>query len=588
MSRYVSKESSERVQALMFGEVSGKPIEQFLQQELIRYVPQLVNKTDQEIADFVAYQQGVYLYGAIPEMGRPIASLNPTFTDSIKAISFSSPGKEVYTRASVKENGYRMQIHLGYKDKCAFTRQFTQYDLRMFPEIQVTSAKLPVMIGDAELANKRHIHLAGFNRVELRFPDMTIWPKSGQDGLDRKILDKYLSDPELFSDYKSLPDTELTLVFHGLFAIADPATWDEPKDVQMDNLISLCKLPIDYRRIDEILDLLAKHIEKHSLNARVVNRWTVKNSDELKKCVDTNKEQGYEGTCVAQSVWNREGNLVVAPRSVKIKAYESLDCILLGLYLDKSGDGLVEENIKGAMVGLYDESLGVYLAATKVNLDPNGVQIKTTGQKVRLMKLRSELVSLVSGRIDQDEAIYSLYDAFMLQGSNVLKHIFGDEKSKKISLEEVVGSIPLRSDLNSLWEAFVSEKKEFCAGTARLSTVPRKFIAEHLEFFQAIEDLDKNGKRRFFQYFSRVKKIKATSARLVKPQIVVDTREPIIIETLVFDIKWGNSPYPAGFHSWYGDSFCFNNCFAERVRYDKNTSTNYDVVHSLARTNTPK
>jgi hypothetical protein len=290
---------------------------------------------------------------------------------------------------------------------------------------------------------------------------------------------------------------------------------------------------------------------------------------------------------VVQSVW-KHGKLVIGPRSVKIKAYETLDCILLGLYLRKTELGLVEENVIGALVGLYDEMLGVYLPAAKVNLDPDGVQIKTAGQKRRLQDLRKELVTLVPERVTPGRKVHTLHDAFRLQGKNVLKYLFGEDVSKKILVDEVLERLPARSDIAGLCEMFRAEKETFCGGTAKLVTVPRKFVYQHLAFFQAVDELDKKNRTRFLTYFGRVKQIKETSTKLVQPQVVVYTGLPIILETQVFDVKWGASPHAAGFHSWFGTSFYFNNCFAERVRHDKSTTTDYATVHSLARANTPK
>lgn len=587
MSRFVASDTSERIKALMFGETTSDSRTDFLRNEISRYIPQLVGKTEEEILDFVRYQEGVYLEGKLPEIGRPIASLNPTFVDSMEAIQFSASSGKVYTRASVKENGYRMQLHVGESDCKAFTRQFTKFDLRMFPELKDAFSKLPVMIGDAELVNRKHRHLAGFNRVQLRIPNQTYWPKPNEEGLSEEFLSGYLADKTLFSGGEVRPDLELTLVFHGVFAIADPSTWDKPRNVQMQHMISFCHLPVNYKSVDAILDLLATYMQQHSLATRVVERFIPQNPNQLRRYVDTNRELGYEGTCVVQTVWKR-GKLIVGPRSVKIKAYETLDCVLLGLYLGRSSVGILEENITGALVGLYDESLGVYLSAAKVNLDPEGVQIKTSGQKERLEELRKELLGIIPGRIKPDQKVHTLYDTFLMQGKILMKYIFGEEKASHISFEEVLDNLPLRSDLLSLYEMFVADKKDFCGRTLKLKTVPQKFINQHLAFFEALDELEEKDKKRFLKYFGKVKQIKSTSIKLIQPQVVIDTTSPIILETQVFDIKWGASPYPAGFHSWFGNSFRFNNCFAERVRHDKATTTDYLTVHSLARVNTPK
>ena len=169
-----------------------------------------------------------------------------------------------------------------------------------------------------------------------------------------------------------------------------------------------------------------------------------------------------------------------------------------------------------------------------------------------------------------------------------MKYLFGEGKAKEILLEEVLENLPLRCDLVGLYETFCAEREVFCDETVKVTTVHRKFIRQHLVFFQAVDGLNQKDKKRFLTYFGRVKRIKATSAKLVQPQVVVGTALPVILETQVFDIKWGTSPHAAGFHSLFGDSFRFNNCFAERIRNDKCTTTDYETVHSIAKANTPK
>lgn len=89
-------------------------------------------------------------------------------------------------------------------------------------------------------------------------------------------------------------------------------------------------------------------------------------------------------------------------------------------------------------------------------------------------------------------------------------------------------------------------------------------------------------------YFSKASAISATSRKLVTPDRVVSASDPIILETRVFSIRWGESPFPAGFHSWYCDSFVFENVFAERVRQDKKDTTDFEVIHDFCRKRTPR
>ena len=450
------------------------------------------------------------------------------------------------------------------------------------------------MIGDAELVNKRHKHLAGFNRVQLRIPNQAYWPKPGQEHINSQLLSQYLTDESLFSGGVSLPDTELTLAFHGLYAIAHPDTWEKSPEEQHDSLISLCKLPIDFKEIDRLLDLLDDYFQERGLNARVVERFIPKTHKELAVYVESNDLKGLEGTCIVQSVWDEQGKPVVGGRSIKVKRYETLDCALLGLYLRDKEIGALTDNITGAMVGLYDPMHGVYLPATKVNLDPNGVQIKTPGQRERLTALRAELASIVTdGRVVENEKIYTLYDTFLLEGALLIKYLFGS-KEPGFSVDQVLVDMPVRSDLISLFELYKDTSKRLRLATfgnspkkkAKPATVGEKFIFANEAFFKAVSDLDIGAWRRFMAYFSKVKTIREVSAKLVKPQVLVDTAKPIILEIQVFDLSWGVSPYAAGFHSWYCTSFRLNNVFAERVRHDKDTTTDSATIHGIARKNT--
>ncbi len=585
MSRFVTPETSLRVQTLMFGEFDGTEREDFLEAELARYVPQFVGAEDDEIAEFIRYQRAVYLEGKMPLIGTPVASFNPTFVDSVGGIELVRRDHRVYTRGSLKENGYRFQFHRGECEASAFTRQFTPYDLRMFPELQTTLKKLPVMIGDAELINKHHKHLAGFNRVELRIPGTRVWPKRSENGLSKEILAEYLADQTLFVGGKPIEDLEMTLSFHGLFAISHPTTWNKSRATQMKHLISLCGVPLDIERIDELLNLLEGFIEEHGLNARVVERQVIKTHPELAAYLRAKYDEGVEGICVAQSVRDAQGVLVVGPRSIKVKKYENIDCAVLGVYLHDAARGCEkEENIKGVLVGLYDEVLGVYLSVTKANLDPSGPQIKTQGQRDRLNGLRKEISELVAERAHAETHLYTLHDVFLMQGAKVLQFILPEAMS--LNVAEVLEHLPRGHTLTMLTDVFHSRRKEFEASSIKKPKAAERFILEHLSFFTAIDDLDEKKKARFLEYFSQAPQIKALSKKLVRPQLLVRMTNPIIVETHVFDLKWGASPHPAGFHSWFGDSFCLSNCFVERVRHDKSSTTPYETVYDLLRPHT--
>jgi hypothetical protein len=238
----------------------------------------------------------------------------------------------------------------------------------------------------------------------------------------------------------------------------------------------------------------------------------------------------------------------------------------------------VPENISGALLGLYDSNLGKYLPAMKVNLDPNGPQIKTAGQRERLVALTQEITESVSGSIDPDGKVVTLYDAYLIEGAYILRQLIGDDHG--VDLEQLLFDLPRGHDLISLLKLYWSPKKKLTAAEA--------FVDENLKLFQLLAFLDKERYQRFAKYFGRSREIKATSAKLIKPQTVMDLSRPIVLEAQVFDLKYGSCAMAAGFHSWYCDSFVLTNCFAERVRYDKSTTTDYATVQDLCRRYTAK
>lgn len=594
MSRYVTDDSHSLTEALMFASFGNTPVERFLREELVRYVPQMVGLPEQQIADFIRYQRAVYLDGCMPMIGTPVASFNPMFTDSVDGVAFKEPGLQIRHRVSVKENGYRMQVHRGHAHLSAYSRQFTPFDLRMFPELTGTFKSLPLMIGDTELANLHHMHLAGFNRVEKRIPNQTCWPRKGETKLSDQFIGKYLADTELFEEGEPLLGLELTLAFHGLFSIAHPKTWDKSRALQMENMISLCRLPIDHEKVDELLGELGEFIARRGLNARVAERFVPETPTELKRFVQAKEKEGYEGVCIVTSARNDAGELQPVNHAIKVKKYETFDTALLGLHLKDEAAGLVPDNVAGAMLGLFDQYLGVYLPAVKVNLDPAGRQVKTDGQRARLKQLRSDLTVAVIEKSASKErgviapSILTLHDVFLLQGAIKLGFLLKDYPSTAHPFKEILERIPRGKDLAALYDMFVERGNEIQEKPSNRTTQSAQFIHRYWEFFWRVSQLDANRLKSFKDYFSRSSEIKSVSARLVKPNHIVSTVVPIVVEAHVFDIKWGASPFAAGFHSWYGNAFCFSNAYAERIRHDKINTTPYDTVFIFARRYTAK
>lgn len=599
MGKWVGEEAKGRIAEAMFKNFKNTPAEVFLRSEFERYIPQFTSWSDEEITDFIDYQRAIWLEGKMPVLGKEIACLNPAFVANVDSIKM---GDFVYTRAAVKENGYRFQLHNGLhesnfpEEASAFTRQFTPYDLRMFPELDDIFPFLPVMIGDAELINKKHKHLAGFNRVQERIPNVKYWPNRETGKISDELLEQYLKS-DMFINGKPTEDFEMTLAFHGLFAISRPDTWEQAYEIQRDNLISFCRIPMNYSEVDEMLDRLAKHIEAYKLNARVAERVTFTDKRKLKQYVQENEEKGLEGTVVVQYAEHPDGTpRFDCAKSIKIKAYETIDAILLGIYLHKKEDGITETNLKGALLGLYDGEHDCYLPVCKVNLDPEGVQIKKEaredeeeGKKEKLIKFNKELVEILKDAKEDPDSVITLYETYKMEAKKKLECYLQDAITDE-DITSLFDEMPRGHDFRDLLTDYNRHRKDYedGLGTKKSHSKKDRWIQQHKQILSVIDKLKEFPKlhKEVLTYFSRAGEINTVSKKLIKPQLRLDTTEPIIIEAKVFDIKWSLNPMAAGFHSWYCNSFKFNNCFAERIRYDKASTTDYKTIYEIARANT--
>ena len=663
MSYHIPTEKRNIIEEVMFSDFGNAPEEIFLRQELARYVEQYMKSSEEEIAAFASYQRAIYLDGAIPIHGRPIASINPRYMGNLSRILFSCRDLAgVYTRGSIKENGYRMQPHIGTSSRggslgersdgassgslseslgeslgeslvCAFTRQCSLFDLRMLPDVSPSLQQLPVGFWDGELVNKHYPHLAGFHRVEKRFPNNAeFWPKRGEVKLRDEILAKYLSNEWIFKDGKVIEEFELSFVVHGAFAVADPDTWSESREVQKQHLISLCRLPLDYRKVDEVLDKLEVYFKKKlekkpegmAVNARVVERRVLKSHSDLEKYRDQAFEKKLEGVCVAQTAFGKDHTPVYVladkdedgeksmriGKSVKIKLFEFVDQVLLGVYQKDKQKGIAPENLEAGLFGLYDHQFNCYLPSCKINLDQDGVQVKDEDQRERLVQFDRELSDLLHSRTDAEVSrgdgqvdsqhvqnglislsLISLKDLFLLEGKIKLERYVKDS-ALALKVGEVMEAMPRGENVASMYDYYAVNRQSF----GGMKSPPKGGKTERLaydyrELFEAIWQLraaNPRAFRDFKMYFSRSSKIASKSSQLKKPDILVSTADPVIVETAVFDLKYGYTQYPAGFHSWFGDSFVFNSTFVERLRFDKGSTTDYKTLRELARRNSPK
>ena|GEM_PF-2110493 len=615
MGKWISKEKSDSISSVMFKNYPDDSVAEFLRaKEFERYIPDMSGKSKEYIKDFMEYNLAIRLGDEIPVLGKHIACLNPMFVESPDSIITNPKGINVYTRVSEKENGFRMQLHIGphtaktmvveidgkrrmLRDVTAITRQFVNYDLRMFPELWDAFKRLPVMIGDAELINKKHTHLAGFNRLDERVARN--WPNRETGKVPEDKLEKYFSRPKIFDENKRpTEDYELTLAFHGLFAISDPSTWEKSRKKQAQKMISLCKYPVNYYDVDCLLDELADFIETKEINSKVVERVQVYDQDELKKYIalkgvkalsktdilnEDEDQEGLEGVVVVQYAEKNNEPVTEFSKSIKIKRYETIDCALLGLYLKKKADGLAQENLKGALLGLWDHEFECYLPVCKVNLDVEGPQIKEQHQKDRLNDFNEKLLEAVSELEEDPDSVKTLWDAYILESEIKSKHYLGIAPD---NMDKFMRSIPKGSQFSKLLARYNRNRKKYENPPKKSSTKADKWIHEHQRFLQAVADMKDNYpsiQREVKSYLDMAGEIK--SKKLVKPQYRISTENPLIIEAKVFGIKYARHALAAGFHSWYCDSFHFNNCYAERLRPDKITTEDYPRIQKIAKAN---
>ncbi len=594
MSRFIPPDDATSVNNFLLGFFGNDPRERFLLEELSRYVPQLNGMSKADIANFLDYQRSVYLAGIPPQIGRPIASMNPTFA-LMEDLKFSIPGKEVYTRASVKANGFRMQLHIGPAGATAFTRQFTPYDLRLFPELTETLAALPVMIADVELVMANHKHNASLNRLQsIRLPGTSYWPARGQNQLPDEVVGTYLADPAIFKDGQPHEDLRVTLIFHGLYAIADISTWNMPREIQLERLVPLSLLPINYIAVDTMLWALGNHGRIKKWNMSIAGYIETKDLASLQAFFSLAENSGEEGLVVVQSIQDAKTlRFETAPHAIKVKRYETIDMALLGFRLIDPTRPAIEVNIGDAILGLYDERVGTYVPATKVNLNPSGVQVKEDHQLASATALRHEIAQLAQGRILTDTSVrlLTLNDLFVREGAIMLRYLLGADREEETRLESMITDIPQGRNLVMLYEMLLQKlKKVNDLGVLRKtkSTRTETFYNTYGDVLVSIASLDKQKMKRFRDYFGRVADIHARARAMPKADVLLDMGVPIIVEVRVVGIRWGESAYPAGFHSWYGHSLIFTNNYILRTRPDKLTTTDYATIHTIARRDTPR
>jgi DNA ligase 1 len=260
------------------------------------------------------------------QIGEPIESMNPVF--------MRAPDEELYTQiiaqhggrtlAEIKQDGYRLQIHKKEGVVRAFTRNMNEVNLGIFPDLTSSLEGLPDCILDTEVTGQGLIGIDGFKSIQKRFRH-----KVSADSL-KKYLESGLST--------NLP-VELTAF--------DTLYWEGK------SLIN--KSLIERRKITEgILETrINPSVQRSFTEPTKLEDWFV----EL-----TNSR--YEGL-----VCKNPNSLYLPGKEttewIKLKRAETLDLVVLGVYLD--GD-----SISQALCGTYNQEQGRFETLAKVNAKREG------------------------------------------------------------------------------------------------------------------------------------------------------------------------------------------------------------------------
>ena len=255
----------------------------------------------------------------------PIESMNPLYlgnSDSLYEEVLEKQGGN--TRAEIKEDGYRLQIHKKGEEIRGYTRSLNSVEMRLFPELTKSLSKLPDCILDSELTGAKGVGHQGFQAVQKRFRH-----KIDEQGLESYLISSRLSEHPLH------------------LKVFDTLYWEGA---------SLLDLPLRERRsFTERVDLT---------NVNPSTQYNIKSSGELQGLFQKLVNQQYEGL-----VCKRPDSLYLPGKRtndwIKLKRAETYDLAVLGVYLTTG-------KLSSILCGTRN-SEGNYETLTKVNARSEGL-----------------------------------------------------------------------------------------------------------------------------------------------------------------------------------------------------------------------
>lgn len=263
------------------------------------------------------------------EILTPFESMNPQFIgaadEEMYAKILAEHNQE--TAAEIKEDGYRIQIHKKGDVVKTFTRQMNPYVLELFPELNESLQNLPNCVLDAEILGENLVGKKGFDNIKTRF----------RIKASEKKIAEYLSSG-------IVEENPLEL------RVFDTLHWEGTDTFD---------LPLYERR------KFTENISEKRITPSV--QKIITDSEELQEWFENLTGKKYEGLVCK----NPSSRYIFGGETtdwIKLKRAETLDVVVLGVYLDKN-----TSEISQLLCGTYNEKTRKYETIAKVNAKRQGM-----------------------------------------------------------------------------------------------------------------------------------------------------------------------------------------------------------------------
>lgn len=260
-----------------------------------------------------------------PILGRFVPTMQPTYA-TYEELMKAHGGR---TYAEIKHDGYRIQVHKGRKRLKIFTRNGNELNYPCYPEITEIAKQLPVCIIDAEMVGEGNHHKEVYDNVKSRFR---------RPNIKEATMDRYIESGIIQS-------TPLSL------RLFDTLRFERK---------GLLDLPFAER------SAYTDSFDVHGLTP--VDHSLVHGEENLENVVGNAFRQGHEGMVCKNpdSLYHPGGNGI---DWVKFKRSESLDLVIVGFYMNESGNA----PFTSVLCATYNPKTNQYETLGKIGATRNGI-----------------------------------------------------------------------------------------------------------------------------------------------------------------------------------------------------------------------